>query len=728
MTPRRHLRLLATPAVCLALLPMTLATPAAHAAQAASTAQETRDTLDALHVATMKYVSTALVSPDGKHVAYVLGVPHAPRDEDDGPPRSELHVLAWDTGRTRVFVTAESGVRNVQWTPDSQRIAFLAQRDGDDHRSLYTIPVDGGEAQRVLQLEDRGIGSYAFAPASADQTGERVALLTTAPWPKSRETHEKQGFKPEVYEEDWRAGEIWIAELAQQATEPRQIELDAHASGCVWSPDGSALAVYVAPTSLVDHSYVEKRVWIIDAASGEVSAKVHNRGKLEDVSWSPAGDALAMIAAFDEHDGSAARLLLASLTAPEKQDIAPTPLLGERQRDEHQVVFSAEDTLVVLGSQGAWSTLDAYTFFDGRVAERKPLLPLEGPIWTSMSASADGRRIALVGSTPQSSSELYTLDVTSKALLRRTDSNPWLADLPLARQEVISYPARDGLRIEGILIHPLGQGTNPAPLPAPLIVCVHGGPEAHQSNGWLTRYSSPGQVAAASGYAVFYPNYRGSTGRGLAYLKSSQGDPAGSEFDDVVDGVDYLIAEGIADPERVGVTGGSYGGYATAWMSTFYSARFAAGVMSVGISNKISKVGTTDIADEEFLVHAMKRPWDDWQFFLERSPIYYADRGQTPLLILHGKEDTRVDPGQSREMYRHLKLRGQAPVRLVNYPGEGHGNRNAGARFDYNLRMQRWFDHYLQGEGGEPPPRELDYDAQLPAKPDPEPTPETAGP
>jgi dipeptidyl aminopeptidase/acylaminoacyl peptidase len=207
--------------------------------------------------------------------------------------------------------------------------------------------------------------------------------------------------------------------------------------------------------------------------------------------------------------------------------------------------------------------------------------------------------------------------------------------------------------------------------------------------------------------AVFYPNYRGSTGRGVEFSKLSQADPAGLEFDDVVDGVDYLIDIGLADSAKVAVTGGSYGGYATAWMATKYSDRFAAGVMFVGISNKVSKVGTTDIPNEEYLVHARKRPWDNWQFFLERSPVYYADKGKTPLLIMHGAEDPRVNPGQSREMYRHLKLRGSAPVRLIFYPGEGHGNRMSAARLDYNLRLLRWMDHYLVGPGGDPPSYEL---------------------
>lgn len=203
-------------------------------------------------------------------------------------------------------------------------------------------------------------------------------------------------------------------------------------------------------------------------------------------------------------------------------------------------------------------------------------------------------------------------------------------------------------------------------------------------------------MAAGKGYAVFYPNYRGSTGRGIDFAFSSQGDLAGSEFDDIVDGVDYLIDQGIADSSRIGVTGGSYGGYASAWMSTYYSHRFAAAVMFVGISNNLSKWAESDIPEELYLVHARKRLWNDWSWFLQRSPVYYADKAQTPLLIMHGAEDTRVNPSQSLELYRHLKVRKpDLPVRLVYYPGEGHGNRHASAKLDYTYRMLRWFDTYL---------------------------------
>lgn len=663
-------------------------------------AQAPADALTPLQVATTQQVVAAEISPDGKHVAYVLSIPRTPWEEEDGSSRTQLHVLDNDSGETFAFVTAESGVGSVRWTPDGRGIAFLAKRGDDEHSCLYVIPLRGGESRRAAKFEDRSISGYAFSP-----DGTQVALRATPPESEAREKEKKKGFKQEIYEEDWRAGELWIATPFDEEVEARLVPVDGHVSDMVWAPDNRRIALAVAPTALVDDSYMKKRVRVVDTQSGKVTCRVNNGGKLGHFAWRPDGSGLAILAAHDEHDGAANRLLFASTSGAESR---PVEMLGVRERDEHGVSWIGEDRILVRGSQGAWSTLDTFRVEDGKAVDRQALLPLEGPVWFSFSVSKNGTQAALVGSSPEHPLELYTLDLRTRELARRTHSNPWLDSLRLARQEVISYKARDGLVIEGVLIHPRekrGAG--------PLIVCVHGGPESHLPNGWLTRYAYPGQVAAANGYSVFYPNYRGSTGRGLAYLKASQGDPAGKEFDDIVDGVDHLIEIGIADRDRVGVTGGSYGGYATAWCSSYYSKRFAAGVMFVGISNKISKVGTTDIADEEYYVHALKRPWDNWDFFLKRSPIYYADQGETPLLILHGKDDPRVDPGQSREMYRHLKLRGQAPVRLVHYPGEGHGNRKAAARFDYNLRALRWFDHYLKGGGGEMPGWELEYDLHL---------------
>lgn len=298
---------------------------------------------------------------------------------------------------------------------------------------------------------------------------------------------------------------------------------------------------------------------------------------------------------------------------------------------------------------------------------------------------------------------------------RLTDSNPWLDGMRFAKQEPIIYKARDGLDVEGVLIRPLNEepGTR-----YPLILSVHGGPESHEQHGWKTNYSRPGQVAAARGMAVFYPNYRGSTGRGVAYSKLGQADYAGAEFNDLVDAIAHLSDMGLIDKTKVGVTGGSYGGFASAWCATALTEHFAAAVMFVGISEHVSKFGTTDIPNEMYSVHARKYPWDDWEFFEERSPVRYAEQARTPILIMHGKDDTRVHPSQSMTLFRYLKTLGHVPVRYVQYPGEGHGNRKSASRLDYNIRLIRWMEHYLKGPGGDPPPQELDYSAYRPTEKD----------
>ena len=305
---------------------------------------------------------------------------------------------------------------------------------------------------------------------------------------------------------------------------------------------------------------------------------------------------------------------------------------------------------------------------------------------------AGGNRLAVEANSPRHPGELFVWN--NNTFERWTSHNPWLSDITFGNQRAVTYTARDGQKVEGVLIEPIGR---PQRGGAPTILNVHGGPEAHESNGWQTAYSKPGQVAAGQGYAVFLPNYRGSTGYGTAFSKQHQGDYAGKEFDDLVDAKRHLVAMGVADADRVGLTGGSYGGFATAWGSTYYSSEFAAGVMFVGISNNISKFGTTDIPMEMYNVHELKWPWEEWDELLQRSPIYHVDKAKTPLLIMHGEDDTRVSPTQSYELFRHIKLRQpETPVRLVLYPNEGHGSARAAARYDYNVRMMRWFNTYLK--------------------------------
>ena len=212
----------------------------------------------------------------------------------------------------------------------------------------------------------------------------------------------------------------------------------------------------------------------------------------------------------------------------------------------------------------------------------------------------------------------------------------------------------------------------------------------------MTRYSEPAQALAGKGYAVFLPNYRASTGYGLAFALAGYNDAAGKEFDDIADGIDYLVSAGVADKARVGLTGGSYGGYAAAWFASRYTEKVRAVCMFVGISDLTSKRLTTDIPYEELYVHSGKRIDDMWQQSLERSPAYWAHQSRTAVLILGGAADTRVYPGQSIEFYRLLTMNDHPAVRLVQYPGEGHGNAKQPGRADVLYRLLDWFDWYVR--------------------------------
>jgi dipeptidyl aminopeptidase/acylaminoacyl peptidase len=652
-------------------------------------------------VARIRTVTTAVISPDGEAIAFVRTLQRDPLKEQDGAAWTELYVVDAE-GRERPFVTGNVNVAQVRWTPDGQGLSFLTRRGSDERRSLYLIPKDGGEARKIVS-HGSDIAEYSWSP-----DGRRVAFLATEPRNREEQELERKGFNQVLYEENARPLQVWIAQVPAEgtATNTRKLDLPGSASTLRWSPAGARLALTLAPTPLIDDSYMRQKLHVVDADSGAVIARIENPGKMGDVVWSPDGTHLATIAAADPNDPLEGRLMVVPAAGGPLRDLLPSWDGGH----VGAVAWQNANTLIFWAYEGVQS-------FAGKVGRDgsgfEKLLTSADVIGRSLSLAGDGQRGATVADSPRHPQEVFSVRLGDRQLRRLTTSNAWLNDKAVGRQEVVRFKARDGLELEGLLIRPLNEQSGQR---YPLILVAHGGPEAHYSNGWLTGYSSPGQVGAARGFAVFYPNYRGSTGRGVAFSKLSQADAAGKEFDDLVDGVDHLVSAGLVDRARVGITGGSYGGYASAWGATYYSERFAASVMFVGISDNLSKYGTSDIPHELYMVHHRKRPWEDWSYFLQRSPIYHVDKARTPLLILHGEEDPRVHPSQSLELYRHVKVRTQTPVRLVLYPGEGHGNARAASRLDYNLRMIQWMEHYLRGPGGAPPPSTLTYEENSPER------------
>jgi dipeptidyl aminopeptidase/acylaminoacyl peptidase len=641
----------------------------------------------------LRSVSGAWISPDADLIAYLLSVPRVVYRDADGPAWKQLHLVNLE-GESRAYFSGEVAVSEVAWAPDGSALYFIGKRDQEaEYPSIYRIPVDGGEAEVIYE------GKSALKTLRPSPAGDTIAFLATEPNPKEEKTLAEKGFKAQVYEESVLPVRVWLLDI--ETREALAQDLAGSVSDFQWSPDGRFYAAAVAPTPLIDDEMMARDLIVVGAEDAAIRNRMGIEGKLGSFAWSPDGGQLAWIGAEDIHDPSEGRLYTASSSGGERSDILPN-----YEGHVSDFYWSDSDTISWLGARGLWTETGLVSTEQGGAAGAAPAA---GPIVRSMDAFPGSEVAAAVADSPLHPPEVYLLR-RGQAPLRLTDSNPLLNERQLARQEAIRYRARDGLELEAVLVHPPQKAPRGG---HPMVMMIHGGPESHYSNGWMSSYGRPAQALASQGYLVAYPNYRGSTGRGVAFSKMGQHDYAAAEFDDIVDAKQHLVELDLADAEKTGITGGSYGGYASMWAASALSEHFAAAVAFVGISDQISKFGTTDIPNEMYNVHARAWPWEDWDWMLKRSPVYYADKVRTPLLIMHGAQDPRVHPSQSLEMYRHVKVRTDTPVRLVYYPGEGHGNRNTAAQYDYGLRLMRWMNHYLKGPGGQAPPYELDHAAGL---------------
>ena len=594
---------------------------------------------------------------------------------------------------------------NPSFSPDGRYLAFRMTRGDGAKSQVWAMPVDGGEAMAVTASKT-GVSTFAWS-----HDGNYLYTIEAEAQTEQEKELAEKGWLPNWYEENLR-GRFLCRTLFNWNKAPREAEILVN-DAVVWKvavdPTGKTVVFSSSERNLVDDSIMFQNLHVLDLASGKTHLLVDVPGKLGDVKVSPDGQNVAWTGAASLTDHAVSTLFVSSLENNETRNLTSAGYLGHARH----VTWRDKRTVLVQADVGVHTNLieqridrevgNSKILFDGAKANLVVGLPAARPGLKTM---------VMTGHNSTQPTELFLWKGKGEAQ-RLTHNNEDLDGVDLAEQKVVVWQARDGLEIEGILQMPVSWDGKPFPL----IVDVHGGPESNHHHGWVSRYVSPGHIFCGMGFGVLYPNYRGSTGRGLDFAASSFADPAGAEFDDIVDGVDYLINEGLADADRVGVMGGSYGGYATNWLTTRYSDRFAAGVSFVGVSDLVAKRFLTDIPFEDLHVHMGKPVRESWQLMLDRSPILYADQSKTPLLILHGDSDPRVHPSQSQEIYRALKMAGHPAVRLVWYPGEGHGNSKRFGRVDYVHRTVDWFRWYLlDGKpwDGEMPGLDLSEEIGLP--------------
>ena len=636
--------------------------------------------------------SDPALSPDGSRVVYVLRT----SDEESDRNFSSLWLLSLASGETRQ-ISRGAADSSPAWSPDGSQVAFL--RADDDAAQLWLLPVDGGEAEQLTRMP-LGAGRPVWHPA-----GDRIAFgapvdLDAHGAAETEEERTRRRSRPIVadrldYQEDGQGylravrRHVHVLDLADRAVR-RLTDGDWNTGSPQWSPGGDALAFPGrggADTDLTLHA----GAYVLDVAASEPVAKPvgSQDGYVEHVTWTADGRALLTLTPIGSPSRQA-HLFLASMDGREHRDLTrsldrnvmpggPAYPGGLPQAlGDGSVLFCARD-------RG-----DTHLYVvDPASGEIRPVVSEPGTTVSGLSAGPGGGTAVLVVSTPGSYGEIASVDLASGELTVHTRHGAPLADVEHLTATECEFKISDGTVVHGWLLRdPDVSG------PQPLLLDVHGGPH----NAWSAAANAEclyHQVLAARGWAVLLLNPRGSDGYGSDFFTASFGAWGTSDARDLLEPIDQLVAEGIADPSRLGVAGYSYGGYMSCYL-TSRDIRFAAAVTGGVISDLTSMAGTSD-AGHLLRVHELGvEPWSDPARLAEMSPLTHIDRVRTPTLVLQGEADTRCPVGQAQQWHTALRERG-VPARLVLYPEGSHMFPIDGPpshRLDYNRRIVAWLEEH----------------------------------
>ena len=619
------------------------------------------------------------LSPDGSRLAFAL---HATVADEGSFQPSHLYVMETEPGGKPVQLT--NGNRCDQtpaWSPDGRRLAFCSDRITPGHHLPYTMSAEGGEPELAATLH----GSAESIAWSSD--GGSLLVLAA---------------DPGSYGLDWSARAVNGAEpepdpIVRTPGDARRrlfrVDLgtgDATEVGpddrSVWEFDWDGDDLVIAMVS-ADHSgsgWYDAEVVRLDLNTGAAETLYDSDWQMEGLALSPDGTSAIVVEGYaSDHGLLAGNIVLIDLSTGATSD--PWPDLQTVGRAD----WCDDDSLWCATTEGLGNACGRL-WVDGRQEERWRDAAFIGDSITTPTCviSPDAADVWTTHQAHATAPELARFDHATNTWIRLTSFNDHIVEgrtVPDVRS--IRWMGEGGVEIEGLLMTPPG-----AEGPLPTIVCVHGGPT--WSWGSYFSDSEPNAVVLASaGYACLLPNPRGSMGRGHAFAKAVIGDGGGVDYRDIMAGVDHCIAEGISDPDRLGIAGLSYGGYMAGW-AVGQTDRFRASVAMSVVADYVSFHLTSEVwwYDQAIL----RGDWNDpTSQYAERSPVTHAHRGTTPTLILQGADDRCTPRGQGEELYRAIAAT-ETEVELVVYPREGHVPVERAHALDAIERTQAWFDRYLR--------------------------------
>jgi dipeptidyl aminopeptidase/acylaminoacyl peptidase len=587
-----------------------------------------------------------------------------------------------------------------RWRPDGGAFAFLSQRPGGDGdrsegSALFVMDMRGGEPERVYD-HATGLGAYEWSP-----DGRHIAFTAGDDQDEDERTARRTGRDVRLEGDRGRYTHLWLLDLETRDAR-RLTEGDGfHVTGFAWSPDGARIAFRGAASPLITEGW-EGAIYTIavaDTAAEAVRVSPITQTGGSPV-WTPDGRHIVYGGRAEPgYQVGYPRVLRVPANGGDPVDVSP-----ELDVSPSGLTFTPDGRGAFFEAVTGTTTGLFYMPVD---TQRPVRLTPDAGLYRGASFSADRLRVAFIHESPDQPAEVYVAglpDRPSADAIRNaaaiTAHNAHAAARAVGRTEVIRWRSRDGMEIEGLVVHPAGW--EPGDAPRPLVTRIHGGP----AGVFLQNFQAAGpganaQAFAADGYAMFLPNPRGSTGYGDAVQRSVIEDWGGLDFQDIVTGVDALIERGLAHPDSLGVMGWSYGGYMTAWAVT-QTDRFRAAIVGAGITENISMWGTQDIP-HVFEAYFGGGPYevDRWEVYTRSSPLEGIRNVTTPTLLIHGENDARVPPNQALIYFRALQAL-DIPTELLWLPRTGHGPSEPGLQYETVRAQKEWMDRWIRGEDPRP--------------------------
>jgi dipeptidyl aminopeptidase/acylaminoacyl peptidase len=604
-------------------------------------------------------ISDLQLSPNEKYIAFVLTDPIKGGDQ-----KRNIWLLNTESKTLTRFTASEKSDSQPRWSPDGQSLAFLSTRG--DRPQIYTILISGGEAQALTDSKT-GVQNFEWSP-----DGTQIAFVARMANTDAEDKKIRDRDDARVIDHADKNSLIYLLDLSSRQVRPVS-DPKWRIAGFTWTPQGDQLVIVANDAPVAD--WMTHRIYSLRIADGRMQEIAAPRGPFGSIKVSPDGKTIAYVGSRgdgpDPHD-----LWIMSIAGGNPANLTASSI----DRPVDSFSWRRDGSLLVSATTGFTHSLFAVAA-DGK-AQKLPgaAVPPSGPL------CAGSQVMAYTAENTTVAPELW-LARQGAAAEQVTQFNREWETIALSKLELIHYRTFDGKDIEAGLLKPAGYraGTR-----VPCIVMVHGGP----TGSWADRFDRWGQLLAARGFAILYPNIRGSLGYGHDFVVSNRYDWGGGDWKDVLASVDYAVGQGLADPEKLGIGGWSYGGYMAAWAVT-QTTRFKASVSGAPMTDLESEFGTESAGVNIGDTWALGTPYENQDLFAKRSPVTFVKSVRTPTLLLNGEEDTTDPIGQVQQFYRGLK-RYHVECELVTYPREGHGIREEKHQLDVLNRVIGWFEKYLK--------------------------------